>query len=210
MKLPLNPPESSSSRTDISSTLAVNCDFPHHQLHWSDCNLGTFKSFFTQLHLLCCTDQSQKKKKKEGWVWCSLHAFLAILSAGSLLCGTGTSIWFSDNSGNGCREEFELCLVIAIAFFPIPLFPRGGENRIETNQSGSEELIQRVLFREASRDLLFTWTVLCSILQLQTDGMGLDVRNTRVHGVEIRSLWWRACRKTIAIEEWETQRDTER
>jgi hypothetical protein len=112
------------------------------------------------------------------------------LSSGSLLCRTGTSIWFSDNSGNGCREEFELCLVIAIAFFPIPLFPRGGENRIETKQSGSEELIQRGLFREAQRDLLFTWTVLCSILQLQTDGMveagmGLDVGNTRVHGVEI-------------------------
>jgi len=80
--------------------------------------------------------------------------------------------------------------VIVIAFFPIPLFPQGGENRIETKQSGSEELIQRLLFREAQRDLLFTWMVLCSILQLQTDGMveagmGLDVGNTRVHGVEI-------------------------
>jgi hypothetical protein len=74
--------------------------------------------------------------------------------------------------------------------FQSPLFPRGGENRIETKQSGSEELIERVLFREAPRDLLFTWTVLCSILQLQTDGMveagmGLDVVSTRVHGVEI-------------------------
>ncbi len=50
--------------------------------------------------------------------------------------------------------------MIAIAFFPIPLFPRGGENRIETKQSGSEELIEwALLFREAPRDLLFTWTV---------------------------------------------------
>ncbi len=45
---------------------------------------GTFKSFFTQLHLLCCTNQSQKKKKKkkdEFGVYCTLFQQFLVLEA---------------------------------------------------------------------------------------------------------------------------------
>jgi hypothetical protein len=47
---------------------------------------GTFKSFFTQLPLLCCTNQSQqqrkKKKKKDDFgVYCTLFQQFLVLEA---------------------------------------------------------------------------------------------------------------------------------